>query len=284
MKINYKLQNVISVFIISALFLTISTSPVQAGSFWYTYLVQEAQRFDAAGSDEARYAMISKPLNLTYLTGEATKGTHPSELDSKKLNHLGDGRLSVDEQDNVFGRKTNLLALAISTGQLDFLRKFLKWVNDINAPELLVSSEEQHSVNLAHISVDFIYPYVSTVTQEVRLQIIDAIAVAGIDFNYVQPQGWHQHAPLIAPMVHGNYNDVKDRHVYQARILLHGADLKKNIKDDSGSFRPYVREGSELRKSLHDQYEDMHIKGDFISPSDDTMELIDDEREHRYSR
>ncbi|MCI5057568.1 MAG: hypothetical protein MRY83_15755, partial [Flavobacteriales bacterium] len=148
------------------------------------------------------------------------------ELDHNQLtSEVGPASLKykIENITYVYYNQTNPLALAISLGKRDLVRKFLSVVEDVNDKALVVWGYRQ-IYTLAHVALDPRYPEVSqNVPLEDRLEIIDELAKKGADFNKIIKWGGYKNPPLAGGDSSSfHLEDVLDP--LRARALLYGAN------------------------------------------------------------
>lgn len=182
-----------------------------------TFLEEENAKFDNAKTREAKFAVVSQPLNLTYLErllagALVEKAAVRKDVSSDIL----DCRL---ETINV--NTSNVLMIAISFGRVDLVSKFLTVIDDINNPKLYAWGFKQPYFP-AHMAM---HPEGSVrISMVAQLNMIRLIGQAGADFNY-RPPFICSNPPLAAGLFSGDSNmDL----VYQRQAygLLCGAKPK----------------------------------------------------------
>ena len=261
-----------------------SISQLHASQFWDDYLTSVEQRFDAAGSNAEKYDIISEPLNLAYLKHADSQGLKPDALDDRALHEKVDRgdivRANADSINLSQYERTNPLALTISIGKLATLKKFLSVVGDINAPELLVWGFRQ-PYNMAHVALDYAFPYTGNADMATRIKIIELLGVERANFNYVHfnPEFRNYWNPPLASMYIGEFprlihhsNLVK----LHAAAMLQGADPNQK----GSSFKGVdLSEGRGVGKELYSQFMANNVAVTSMRYVEATRALIREQRD-----
>lgn len=172
-----------------------------------------------------RLAVVTRPMNVSYIN---YLRDNPEENKSIKSNAL----YFPSEE------RTHALALAVCAGDSGRVELFLMHIKDPHDPALLVQGYRQ-AYNMVSLAADPIWPMQIPARLDSRLRIIDRLAAAQFDFNFIPPDdlkssGPYRNAPLAtATFLHGNYEgtykgiNVNDAYQsIQARLMLYGADPK----------------------------------------------------------
>ena len=196
------------------------------------YLAHVADEVDQA-SDSQKRKIILRTLDREYL--QAAKDL--KDIDKTKL--YIDWREKKPEggyYDFMSTEVTNPVALAISMGEVDLVRKFLQHI-DPNCPESFVWGW-RGVFSLAHIALDPKYPSPKKdVSLESRLKIIDLLGERGADFNITISGsrviggfsgGDYMNPPLVAGDNSGYSESYKLAPFVRARAFLYGADPDKS--------------------------------------------------------
>lgn len=227
------------------------------------YLEWTERRFNAALTQEEQYNIVSQPANLDYL--ESLNSFQ--EFDEKKaiLNEGNSPYLYVN-QENKYCPHTTPIALSISLGSVDFTKKFIAVVGDVNNHTLATWGYRQ-PYTLAHLALDPQYPKAKNdIPLETRLAIIDVLGEKKANFNQIILCNDYQNPPLAAGDPSGRpFNDYKK---FRARALLYGAD--PTIV--GSSFWPLKLEREDyLLKYTLEYYIERRWAGAILTPTDLVM-------------
>jgi len=209
------------------IFLTIGLSTAQAGPI-DDYLETIDKEFEGASTLAKKYEVVSRPINLEYLRGiKDIKDLNEKEL---RKNVSSDPTVCVNEEGSrvINYNKTTPFSLALATGKVTLVRKFLRVVSNVNGSEL-TSWGYRQPYTPAHVVLDPQYPRASQeVPLEHRLMIVDALGADGADFNAVVSHGLigvYSNPPFAAGDPSGRPLDIMTQ--LRARALLYGADPMK---------------------------------------------------------
>jgi hypothetical protein len=129
------------------------------------------EQFDYASENEKKY-IVSKKISTNYL-----KSLQIEYFNIDDLYQLDNRNPEVDT--------TNILALAICSGNKFLLNKILNYVDDINDSKYWVWGYKQ-SYTMAHLILDPQYPIrTDDISLEVRLDIMDMLIQKGVNFEIV---------------------------------------------------------------------------------------------------
>ncbi|MBX9620460.1 MAG: hypothetical protein K2X28_00255 [Alphaproteobacteria bacterium] len=229
------------------------------------YLLAVEREFDSAPLAK-RYGIVSKYLNLTYLCSLK----NGDELDNNQVtSKVGPASLKCkdDKITPIYYNQTNPLALAISLGKRDLVSKFLSAVEDPNDKALAVWGWRQ-IYTLAHVALDPQFPEVSrNVPLEARLEIIDALAEKGANFNKIIKWGGYKNPPLAGGEPSSwHLKNVIDH--LRARALLYGADPSLG---GSCFYRINLKEEFNLLSLTISYYIEKEKVGANLSPTEEVM-------------
>lgn len=202
--------------------LTLGNSHVH-GFDSYNEIMREVDEEFLRSND--KLSVVTRPMNVSYIK---YLRDNPEENKSIKPNAL----YFPSEE------RTHALALAICAGDSARVRIFLQAIKDPHDPALLVQGYKQ-AYNMVNLAADPIYPMQIPAYLSSRLRVIDELAAARFDFNFIPTDdlssfGTYRNTPLAtATCLHGCYKgtykktNINDAYqAIQARLMLYGADPK----------------------------------------------------------
>lgn len=200
----------------------LSAAPATASDVFGNYLAEVEQQFDRAQTALAKFSALALPINLDYLSRVQNYADAESDrlFANDELKPLAypirgnkDKLLMECEQSNPF-------MLAISTGNLDLVRKFLSAIPNVNDTRLCAWGYRQ-PYTVGHMLLDPNFPKIDVPIQQ-RLAMVDLLASRNVDFNMVFGGHYYTNPALAAGCPSGR--PVRNYEMLQARALLYGAD------------------------------------------------------------